>query len=190
MRQLGARSRVGTRIQRKSKNAVWAYRPMIDGKQYWFPLGFDKRQALDLADKIRAAKTLHPVKEVIEMFHKKRFQAEKDPTPTIADVEKRLNDNQVALGIAKKTVKDYMDNLKRIARVMLNTKDVDDFDCGELNASFINGYKVLAFRVLRMKERFNPVRERSTPRSVAPKPSLITRYLMDFVPTSTKRFRK
>lgn len=148
MRQLGARSRVGTRIQRKSKNAVWAYRPMIDGKQYWFPLGHDKRQALDLADKIRAAKTLYPIKEVIEMYAKKKFNAEKDPTPTIKDVEQRLNDHRVALGITQKTVKDYMDNLKRIVRVMLNTKDVDDFDCGELNTSFINGYKVLALQGL------------------------------------------
>lgn len=148
MRKLSAKSRVGTRISRRSSEGIWNYRPMIDGKHYYFPLGYDKRQALELADKIRAAKILHPVKEVIEMFHKKRFQAEKDPTPTIAGVEKRLSDNRVALGIAKKTVKDYMDNLKRIVRVMLNTKDVDDFDCGELNATFINGYKVLALQGL------------------------------------------
>jgi hypothetical protein len=144
MRQLGARSRVGTRIQRKSKNAVWAYRPMIDGKQYWFPLGYDKRQALDLADKIRAAKTLYPINEVIEMYAKKKFNAEKDPTPTIKDVEQRLNDHRVALGITQKTVKDYIDSLKRIVRVVTNEKNVDDFDCGELNASFINGYKMHA----------------------------------------------
>ena len=148
MRKLSAKSRVGTRIFRRSSEGTWIYRPMIEGKQYYFPLGQDKRQALDLADKIRAAKTLYPVKEVIEMFAKKKFAAEKDPTPTIKDVEQRLNDNRVALGIAKKTVKDYMDNLKRIVRVMLNKKDVDDFDCGELNTSFINGYKVLALQGL------------------------------------------
>lgn len=148
MRKLSAKSRVGTRIYRKNANSVFFYRPMVDGKQYYFPLGHDKRQALDLADKIRAAKTLHPIKEVIEMFNRKRFQAEKDPTPKVSDVEKRLRDNQAALGLAKKTVKDYMDNLKRVIRVVTNRKDVDDFDCGELNESFINGYKTLALHGL------------------------------------------
>lgn len=148
VRQLSAKSRTGTRIQRKSQSRVWCYRPMIEGKRYYFPLGYEKREALELADKIRAAKMLHPVKEVIEMFYRKKFHGEKDPTPTIADVENRLNDNRVALGITQKTVKDYMDNLKRIARVMLNTKEVDDFDCGELTTPFLNGYKVLALQGL------------------------------------------
>ena len=57
-----------------------------------------------------------------------------------------LQENRVLLGLAKKTIKDYMDNLKRVVRVMLNTKEVDDFDCGDLNESFINGYKVLALQ--------------------------------------------
>ena len=144
MRKLGAKSRVGTRIYKKTANGVFFYRPTVDGKQHYFPLGYDKRQALDLADKIRAAKTLYPIKEVIEMYHKKRFQEEKDPTPKVSEVEKRLREHHVALGINKKTVKDYMDALKRIIRVVTNEKDVDDFDCGELNESFINGYKMLA----------------------------------------------
>ncbi|MDA7757348.1 hypothetical protein N8920_05565 [Opitutales bacterium] len=144
MRKLGAKSRVGTRIYKKTADGVFFYRPTVDGKQHYFPLGYDKRKALDLADKIRAAKTLYPIKEVIEMYHKKRFQEEKDPTPKVSEVEKRLSEHHVALGINKKTVKDYMDALKRIIRVVTNEKDVDDFDCGELNESFINGYKMLA----------------------------------------------
>lgn len=146
--KLVAKSRSGTRIIRRSENGSWTYRCYADGKQIYFPLGFDKSQALVLADKIRAAKTLNPMKDVIKMYHKKRFHDEKDPTPKVSDVEKRLRDNQVSLGLAKKTVKDYMDNLKRVIRVVTNKRDVDDFDCGELNETFVNGYKTIALHGL------------------------------------------
>ena len=142
--KLVAKSRSGTRISRRSEKGSWTYRCYADGKQIYFPLGFDKARSLALADKIRAAKILNPIKDVIEMYHKKRFNEEKDPTPKVSEVEKRLSEHHVALGINKKTVKDYMDALKRIIRVVTNEKDVDDFDCGGLNESFINGYKMLA----------------------------------------------
>ncbi len=144
--KLVAKTRSGTRIIRRSENGSWTYKCYAEGKQRYFPLGYDKKEALILADKIRAAKALYPLKDVIQMYDKKRFHAEKDPTPTIKDVEERLKENRVLLGLAEKTIKDYMDNLKRVVRVMLNTKDVDDFDCGDLNESFINGYKVLALQ--------------------------------------------
>ena len=85
--KLVAKSRSGTRIIRRSENGSWTYRCYADGKQIYFPLGFNKSQALVLADKIRAAKTLNPMKDVIKMYHKKRFQ---DEEQRFQDEEERL----------------------------------------------------------------------------------------------------
>ena len=146
--KLVAKTRSGTRIIRRSENGSWTYKCYAEGKQRYFPLGYDKKEALILADKIRAAKALYPFKDVIQMYDKKRFHAEKDPAPKVSDVEKRLRDNQTSLGLANKTVTDYMDNLKRVIRVVTKTRDVDDFDCGELSENFINAYKRLALEGL------------------------------------------
>ena len=146
--KLVAKTRSGTRIIRRSENGSWTYKCYAEGKQRYFPLGYDKKEALILADKIRAAKALYPFKDVIQMYDKKRFHAEKDPAPKVSDVEKRLRDNQTSLGLANKTVTDYMDSLKRVIRVVTQKRDVDDFDCGELNENFINAYKTLALKGL------------------------------------------
>ena len=154
--KLVAKTRSGTRIIRRSENGSWTYKCYAEGKQRYFPLGYDKKEALILADKIRAAKALYPFKDVIQMYDKKRFHVEKDPAPKVSDVEKRLRDNQVSLGLAKKTVRDYMESLKRVIRVVTQKRDVDDFDCGELNENFINAYKTLALKGLTDEGKIQP----------------------------------
>ena len=142
--KLVAKSRAGTRIYKRSETGTWTYKRQIDGTQRYFPLGYEQKGALELADKIRANLILHPYEDVLEMFHKRKFSLSEDPTPTIGDVEGILKREASALGVKKGTVKDYLDSLKRFARVLTGKKSVQSFNLGQINDRAFRTFKTKA----------------------------------------------
>ena len=65
------RSPKGTRIFKRSENGGWYFASEMNKKKRYFPLGFDKEEAMDLADKIRGHILIYPANEVLEKFQKK-----------------------------------------------------------------------------------------------------------------------
>ena len=141
--RIGAKSKRGTRIYRKSKAGTWTYQCNVDGKTRYFPLGLDKREALDLADQIRGHLILYPLKEVIEMFDRKKFATSKDPVPTLRQILDRFEENRVAAGLAESTAKDYCDSLRAVVRKVTKKKNVDNFEMDRLTFQFFNKYRKL-----------------------------------------------
>ena len=68
-----ARSRFGATITKRSTYGSWRYRTQVAGKDRYFPLGYEKKVALELADQIKAHLVTHPFDEVVKMFHRKAF---------------------------------------------------------------------------------------------------------------------
>jgi len=137
-----ARSRSGTRIFRRTEKGSWTYKSQFGGVQNYWPLGTEKKKALALADQIRAHLILNPYQEVLEMYNKKKFAMSKDPTPTLSQVVKVLQDNRVSSGLSQSSVRVYTDGLKRFARVVTGEQEVDDFDLGCINDNMFRDFKL------------------------------------------------
>lgn len=137
-----ARSRSGTRIFRRTEKGSWTYKSQFGGVQNYWPLGTEKKKALELADQIRAHLILNPYQEVLEMYNKKKFAMSKDPTPTLSQVVKVLQDNRISSGLSQSSVRSYTDGLKRFARVVTGEHEVDDFDLGRVNDNMFRNFKV------------------------------------------------
>jgi len=137
-----ARSRSGTRIFRRTEKGSWTYKSQFGGVQNYWPLGTEKKKALELADQIRAHLILNPYQEVLEMYNKKKFAMSKDPTPTLSQVVKVLQDNRISSGLSQSSVRSYTDGLKRFARVVTGEHEVDDFDLGVINDNMFRNFKV------------------------------------------------
>ena len=131
----------GTRIFKRNRTGTWTYISNIGGQRSYFPLGFDQKEAMELADKIRGHLILFPVQEVLEMFQKKRFSKTKPPTPKLADVVYILEKNRISSGMSKTTLKSYLDGLRKFARMMTGRKDVGDFDLGTITDKMIRDFK-------------------------------------------------
>jgi integrase len=141
-----ARSRSGTRIFRRTEKGSWTYKSQFGGVQNYWPLGTEKKKALELADQIRAHLILNPYQEVLEMYNKKKFATSKDPTPTISQVVQILKDNRISSGVGERCLKNYADGLKRFARVVTGEKEVDGFDLGKLNDNMFRDFKLKSLR--------------------------------------------
>jgi integrase len=113
----------------------------MGGKVRYFPLGFEKKEALDLADTIRGHAMLYPIQEVLDMFQKKQFAKSKAPTPRIFEVVQILEDSRISSGMSKTTLKSYLDNLRKFARVASGKKEVSDFDLGTITDVMIRKFK-------------------------------------------------
>ena len=135
------RTSKGTRIYKRNRNGTWTYLSNIGGRRSYFPLGFDQKEAMELADKIRGHLILFPVQEVLEMFQKKRFSQTKPPTPKLVDVANILENNRISSGMSKTTLKSYLDGLRKFARMMTGRKDVGDFDLGTITDKMIRDFK-------------------------------------------------
>lgn len=138
---LKAVSSKGTRIYKRSARGTWTYKTEMGGKARYFPLGFDKKEALDLADTIRGHAMLYPIKEVLDMFQKKQFAKSKVPSPTVSDVVQVLEDSRISSGMSKVTLKSYLDNLRKFARFVSGKQNVDDFDLGTITDVMIRKFK-------------------------------------------------
>jgi len=136
-----ARSPKGTRIFKRSENGGWSFAAEMNKKKRYFPLGFDKEEAMDLADKIRGHILIYPANEVLEKFQKKLFSKTKLPTPKIKDVEYVLEKSRISSGMSSRTLKGYLDVLRKFARVVTGHKDVSDFDLGTVTDSMIRNFK-------------------------------------------------
>lgn len=140
-RQTVAKSRSGARIIKRSEKGSWTYKCYVSRKQKYFPLGYDKKKALDLADQIRAHLVIYPFEDVLKMFNTKKFEKSKNPSPKILDLEKALYENQISSGMELKTVKGYLDAIKKFARVITETNDVMDFDLGQIDHEMFRLFK-------------------------------------------------
>ena len=136
-----ARTSKGTRIFKRSKNGAWTYASEVEKKKMYFALGYDKKEAMQMADTIRGHFLLYPANEVIEMFQRKRFAKMKPPTPKLVDVANILEKNRISSGMSKTTLKSYLDGLRKFARVMTGRKDVGDFDLGTITDKMIRDFK-------------------------------------------------
>ena len=96
---LRASSSKGTRIFKRYAGGTWTYKTAMGGKVRYFPLGLDRKEALELADTIRGHAMLYPIKEVLEMFQKKQFSKSKVPSPRLSDVVQILEDSRVSSGM-------------------------------------------------------------------------------------------
>ena len=131
----------GTRIFKRNRNGTWTYISNIGGQRSYFPIGYDQKEAMELADKIRGHLILYPLQEVLDMFQKKRFAKTKAPTPKLVDVATILDANRVSSGMSKTTLKSYLDGLRKFARMMTGRKDVGDFDLGTITDKMIRDFK-------------------------------------------------
>ena len=136
-----ARSKKGSRIYKRSARGTWTFKTSIGGSNSYFPLGLDKKEALDLADTIRGHLMLYPLAEVLDMFQRKRFAKNKIPAPTVDEVMEILRESRIASGMTEKTLRSYFDNLKKFARTMTGKKEVGDFDMGSVTDKMIRDFK-------------------------------------------------
>lgn len=123
---------------------MWTYKSQVGGKSTYFPLGLDKTEALALADKIRANLMLHPLEDVKKMFQKKVFARERPDPPTLGQIIKTLEKNQLALGLKDTTIDSYIVAIRSIIKRVLGVKDkekVKDFDMSKITYDFIKKYK-------------------------------------------------
>lgn len=134
----------GTHIYQRSSSGMWTYKSQVGGKSTYFPLGLDKTEALALADKIRANLMLHPLEDVKKMFQKKVFARERPDPPTLGQIIKTLEKNQLALGLKDTTIDSYIVAIRSIIKRVLGVKDkekVKDFDMSKITYDFIKKYK-------------------------------------------------
>ena len=138
---LRAKSKTGTRIYKRSKNGGWNFKTQAGGKVRYFPLGFDKTQALALADQIRAHLVLHPFREVLAMFNKKAFALTKPKPPTLGQCLEALAMNQVSAGITDTTLTGYRQAITRLIKQVIGKVPDDSFDLSLIDEDFIRQYK-------------------------------------------------
>lgn len=141
--KVGATKR-GTRIYKRSQHGTWTYKVRVKGKDRYFPLGLDKTEALDLADQIRAHLVLYSYEEVRKKFLQKQFAKERPDPPTLGQIIKTLEKNQLALGIKDTTVDSYIVAIRSMIKRVLGVKDkekVKDFDMSKITYDFIKKYK-------------------------------------------------
>jgi len=138
-----AKSSRGALITKRTAKGSWTYRATVEGKDKYFPLGYDRKEALALADQIRGHLMLYPYEEVFKLFKKKAFSKVKDPVPTVGEFWDRYEENTKANGLSETTVKDYKDALKSVYRKVLGTKKVDDFRADKFDFQFWMEYKRL-----------------------------------------------
>lgn len=183
---LRASSSKGTRIYKRSARGTWTYKTEIGGKARYFPLGFDKKEALDLADQIRGHAMLYPIKEVLDMFQKKQFAKSKVPSPTVSDVVRVLEDSRISSGMSKTTLKSYLDNLRKFARFVTGKKEVSDFDLGNITDATIRKFKTDSLKDIK-DEGLIQSRKRTLNSNIRQlkalfsRPSLFEAFDMDFV---------
>lgn len=183
---LKAVSSKGTRIYKRSARGTWTYKTEMGGKVRYFPLGFEKKEALDLADTIRGHAMLYPIKEVLDMFQKKQFAKEKAPSPLLEEVVEILEESRISSGMAKNTLKAYCDTLRAFARNVTGEKKVDDFDLGDITDTLIRKWKTGHLKDLK-DEALIASRKRTLNskmrqlKSLFSRPSLFESYDMDFV---------
>jgi len=142
---LSTRSKAGTRIYKRSQNGSWVYRPKVDKKVRYFPLGFDKTEALALADQIRAHLILYPFQEVWEMYNKKAFAKTKPKPPTLGQCLAALSDNQISAGITDTTLTGYRQGITGLIKKVTGKSPGDDYDLGQINEEFLRKFKKLSF---------------------------------------------
>ena len=133
-----------TKIYKRYSNGGWFYRARIDKKTRYFPLGLDRKAALDLADTIRGHLLLYPVDEVIKMFNKKAFAKVKPPAPTFGQCLEILVKHQSAIGLRDSSLKGYKDSLGGFIRKVTGIKrnePIDTFKLSEIDDDFIMEYK-------------------------------------------------
>jgi len=131
----------GALITKRTPKGSWTFRTAVNGRDKYFALGYDKNEALALADQIRGHLLLHPFEEVLKMFKKKAFSKTKDPVPTVGKFWDRYEEFTKANGLSATTVKDYKDAFKSIYRKVLGTKKVDDFLVDKFDFQFWMEYK-------------------------------------------------
>ena len=187
-----ARSRSGTRISRRTGKGSWTYKSQFGGVQNYWPLGTERKKALELADQIRAHLILNPYQEVLEMYNKKKFAMSKDPTPTLSQVVEILKGNRVSSGLSKSSVQNYTDGLKRFARVISGEHEVDDFDLGSINDSMFRNFKVKCLSgitdqglIASKKRTINSITRAM--KAIFTRMSIYENYNMDFVDSIKKQ---
>jgi len=138
---LRSKSKTGTRIYKRSQNGGWNYKAQIAGRSRYFPLGFDKAKALDLADQIRAHLVLHPFHEVQEMFNKKAFALDKPKPPTLGQCLETLEMNQISAGITDTTLRGYKQAITGLIKKVIGETPNDSFDLSLITEDFLRKYK-------------------------------------------------
>jgi integrase len=140
---IGATKR-GARIYKRSQHGTWTYKANYRGKTYYFPLGLDKTAALDLADQIKASLVLNTMQEVQDKFLKKQLAKDLPDPPTLGQILKAIDRNQLALGLKDSTVDSYQVAIRSMVKKVLGKKrtdDVDDFDMSKINNDFVRKYR-------------------------------------------------
>jgi len=138
---LRSKSKTGTRIYKRSQNGGWNYKAQIAGRSRYFPLGFDKAKALDLADQIRAHLILNPFREVQEMFNKKAFALDKPKPPTLGQCLETLEMNQISAGITDTTLRGYKQAITGLIKKVIGETPNDSFDLSLITEDFLRKYK-------------------------------------------------
>jgi len=138
---LRSKSKTGTRIYKRSQNGGWNYKAQVAGRSRYFPLGFDKAKALDLADQIRAHLVLHPFHEVQEMFNKKAFALDKPKPPTLGQCLETLEQNQISAGITDTTLRGYKQAITGLIKKVIGETPHDSFDLSLITEDFLRKYK-------------------------------------------------
>ena len=133
-----------TKIYKRSEKGGWNFKTMVEGKVRYFPLGLDRKAALDLADQIRGHLMLFSFEEVQKMFQKKAFAKIKPPAPTFGQCLAVLEKHQSAIGLRDSSLRGYKDSLGGFIRKVTGAKrkdSIDKFDLSQIDDDFIMEYK-------------------------------------------------
>jgi integrase len=133
-------SRKGTKVHVNKRG--YRYRAYKGSKQFYFPLGIYREDALKMADEIRGFLMTHSVEEARERFHP-------DYKPTVDTVvfyprfrkfcQTKL---RVALGLTLQTMNAYLGAFARISRFGLGSDDLEKFDVFKFDPEWFDALKV------------------------------------------------
>jgi len=170
----------GTRIYRRYRKGTWTFKAEVQGKVYYFPLGYDEKAAKALADRIKGSLMIYPISKVRAEFCQKTLARDDASPPTVGQVLETLAQFQKALGWQDSTTKNYFDTLRSMVRRVTGKKKLADvlaYNCGDITPRFMADYRNLMLEGLEDHDKIQS-RKRTINKNLRSLKSLFTKKTM------------
>jgi integrase len=126
-----ARSKRGTTIYRRHQR--WVFRSMVRGRQYYFPLGFLKTEALALADEIKQFLVTNSIEAALLRYNPHKVVrdtpavpvAPDKKVPTVGELLDLFLANVGALDISEASATQYKSGILGLSKLILNDPTAD-----------------------------------------------------------------
>lgn len=106
--------RGNTVYKRDNNSKVWTYRKKVNGKTYYFNVGFDLKTAKKTADEIQAFLVFNKIEEAVARFNPNKINF--GNVPTVDELIKVFEGNKDVLDKKPRTVRSYVNAIKRLVK--------------------------------------------------------------------------